>query len=315
MNPNCPACDAPSLEEEQLPQARLLALYRQVGPIAQHEEALFDDYRLMRCTQCDLRFADPMRPGSAAFYDWAYRRAPYDESARWEWGTVVADLARLPPGPFLDIGCGKGGLLALVQATGRPALGIERNEVALQHCRRIGVRAEPRSVEELLADPAHTSIYAAVSLSHVLEHLADPLAVLRQAAALLQPGGRLYVAVPFSPQFWESEGYDPFNLPPHHLTRWNASSMRGLAEAAGLAVTLRCAPAPGLLHMVWIMWSLRLRSAPTARREMLRKVLRHPLKAAAVAARVLRFRRTRFDGAMAGHVMLAAFAGDRSKIP
>jgi SAM-dependent methyltransferase len=295
--------------EEPLPRERVLALYRRLGPISQDEEALFGEYRLMRCSGCDLRFAEPMRAGSPAFYDWAYRQAPYETDARWEWDALIADLAQCPPGPVLDVGCGKGGLLRKIAgATGRQVMGVDRSDAAIAACRERGIPCEQRSVVELLADPRHAASYAAVSLSHVLEHLADPVATLRQTLGLLRPGGRLYVAVPFSPQFWESEDYDPFNLPPHHLTRWNERSMRQLAATAGAQVTLRAAPPVSLAHVVRVMCAWHFGVPANARRALVRSMLAHPLATLRVVVRELTLRRPRLQGAPAGHILLAIFA-------
>ncbi len=47
-----------------------------------------------------------------------------------------------------------------------------------------------------------------ISLTHVIEHLIDPLATLVQLAARLAPGGKLFVTAPFRPEGWPVRGYD-----------------------------------------------------------------------------------------------------------
>ncbi len=94
-----------------------------------------------------------------------------------------------PPGPILDVGSGEGALLAALGRRGRQAVGLEQGEQAAR------TRFDVRAIE--LADfDERSGEWAAVVFWHSLEHLREPRAALRRAAALLAPGGVLVVAVP-----------------------------------------------------------------------------------------------------------------------
>lgn len=98
---------------------------------------------------------------------------------------------------------------------------------------------------EVLPDiPAGT--YDAVHLSFVLEHIRDPLAMLREIHGLLAPGGVLCIVVPNEfnklQQRLRGRGYTP--LHPHHLNYFSPDTLRWLAERVGFEVLRTTATFP-----------------------------------------------------------------------
>lgn len=53
------------------------------------------------------------------------------------------------------------------------------------------------------------------SMTHVIEHLADPAAMLGEIAARLAPGGKLFITAPFRPAGWQ---------PAHGIKGWSEYS-------------------------------------------------------------------------------------------
>jgi len=100
-------------------------------------------------------------------------------------------IDRLPSGaPVLDIGCLGWKLKAL-----RPDLahaGCDMDDVTDLpdgvDYRRVNVATEPL--------PWGDDSFDLIVMSHLIEHLADPLAAVGQAVRVLKPGGRLYVEAP-----------------------------------------------------------------------------------------------------------------------
>ncbi len=99
-------------------------------------------------------------------------------------------------GAVLDIGSGYGFFVDAVCAAGFAASGLEVSNHRLQLARS-GMRGtfiQGEANETFVAE--HTQRYDTVTAFHVIEHVRDPVAYLRQLMRLLRPGGTLLVEVP-----------------------------------------------------------------------------------------------------------------------
>lgn len=97
-------------------------------------------------------------------------------------------------GAVCDVGCGAGALAQRLVERGYRVTGIERDTQAISF-QTPGFTTVQGAVEALpAAVPRGT--FDAVVLSHVLEHIVDPVGALRGVAALLKPDGLLVCAVP-----------------------------------------------------------------------------------------------------------------------
>ncbi|MEA2496736.1 MAG: hypothetical protein QOJ29_4647 [Thermoleophilaceae bacterium] len=142
--------------------------------------------------------------------------------ARTQLARRVDELA--PPGRVLDVGAGDGSLVDALVARRRDALGIER--VAN------GERVQALELHQVDGE------YAAVVFWHSLEHLRAPGDAVRQALALLKPGGVVFVAVPNAGSLQARVfGSRWFALDlPRHLVHLPAATLVAGLEAAGLKV-------------------------------------------------------------------------------
>lgn len=101
---------------------------------------------------------------------------------------------RVPRGPVLDIGCGRGVMLDHLRSLGYEAHGVELNEAAAWHARhRLGLDVHTDGLQNL---SAAASRFQAVVFWHTLEHFPDPAEALAQACMVLRPGGLLALALP-----------------------------------------------------------------------------------------------------------------------
>jgi SAM-dependent methyltransferase len=80
----------------------------------------------------------------------------------------------------------------------------------------------------LLDEMPESELYDVASMTHVIEHLVDPAAMLRSISARLRSGGKLFVTAPFRPPGWTPRlGIEPWlsyqylHVPAHvtYLTR------------------------------------------------------------------------------------------------
>jgi SAM-dependent methyltransferase len=129
----------------------------------------------------------------SGFYDSAYARGGERHAAWRELGArgkadhvlALASEASLPAASVVEIGCGDGALLAELSARrfGDALHGFEISEAALELAQ---ARAVPRVASLSLFDgttlPVADRSFDLGVLSHVLEHVAEPLPLLREAA-------------------------------------------------------------------------------------------------------------------------------------
>src|SRR4051794_41418284 len=89
---------------------------------------------------------------------------------------IAQFIRRHGAGPILDVGAAQGFLGQLLQDTGMPLDGVEPNRVWADAAAPYYRQMWPTLIEDAPL-PAHT--YRAVVCADVLEHTADPAAVLR----------------------------------------------------------------------------------------------------------------------------------------
>jgi SAM-dependent methyltransferase len=139
---------------------------------------------------------------------------------------------------LLDIGCADGRLLDWYKGSrqgGRlETYGIEMSAEAAEAARRRGHQVVTGRFE--LDTELPTGHFDLILASHVIEHVADPVAFARRAAELLAPGGLFVVATPNVDSsdvraFKEHWGGNHF---PRHWTLYDDRSMEVLAAHVGL---------------------------------------------------------------------------------
>ena len=101
----------------------------------------------------------------------------------------------LPAGRALEMGCFQGEMTELIAEHYGDVTVIEASdELVAIASKRLGSRA--RFIHGTFENAAVTGRYDAVFLVHTLEHLDDPVGVLRRVDGWLTDGGRLFVVVP-----------------------------------------------------------------------------------------------------------------------
>ena len=134
--------------------------------------------------------------------------------------------------PVLDLGCGRGEALALLQEEGVCCRGIDSSAAMVRRSSQRGLRVEQGDLLEALAGVEPGSVGGIVSF-HVIEHL-PPEAVdrlVRLAFAALRPGGLLLLETPnplsvsvTARSFW---------LDPTHVRPVHPETLRASYESAG----------------------------------------------------------------------------------
>jgi 2-polyprenyl-3-methyl-5-hydroxy-6-metoxy-1,4-benzoquinol methylase len=144
----------------------------------------------------------------------------------------LRDLPRGPAhvGNVLDIGCGSGDYLRLAVEMGWQATGLDPDPQAAALESGLNVKKGGLPETGLSAET-----FDVVTLSHVIEHVHDPVASLREVHRVLKPGGRIWIATPNL----ESCSHRRFGKnwiglqAPGHLVLFNRLSMAHALNAAG----------------------------------------------------------------------------------
>jgi 2-polyprenyl-3-methyl-5-hydroxy-6-metoxy-1,4-benzoquinol methylase len=133
---------------------------------------------------------------------------------------------------LLDVGCGAGAALELYQRLGWRVQGVEPDARAAARARARGLAVHAGTLFEL-PDAARFDV---VLLSHVLEHVPDPTALLARAAGCLAPGGKIVVRTPNARAVGLAlygSCWFPLDAP-RHLCLFDPYTIRRLAQRAGL---------------------------------------------------------------------------------
>jgi len=137
-----------------------------------------------------------------------------------------------PPGRTLEIGCGHGAFVRLMQDLGFDAVGTELSGWVVEFAKRtFDVPVLRGRLETLDLEPGFTCIAA----FDVLEHLHDPLETARRCGSLLAPDGVLLVQTPC----YRGEGPDwSMFQEDEHIHLFTEASIRLLLARAGFREVL-----------------------------------------------------------------------------
>ena len=146
---------------------------------------------------------------------------------------LVMLLPPVPGGRAVDVGAGDGKVVEELRALGWDAEGVDFDPAAVDGAKARGLPIRLGS----LADQRYPAgRFEAVTMSHVIEHVSDPLALLIEARRVLSPSGRLVLATPnalglghrrFGPAWRGLE-------PPRHLQVFTPEALSRALDRAGL---------------------------------------------------------------------------------
>ena len=96
----------------------------------------------------------------------------------------------------LDVGCGGGILAESMAVAGAQAKGIDLSEKALKvadlHSLETGVKVEYEYISAENLARKEAGQYDVVTCMEMLEHVPDPLSIIKSCAALVKPGGKVF---------------------------------------------------------------------------------------------------------------------------
>jgi SAM-dependent methyltransferase len=139
---------------------------------------------------------------------------------------------------LLDVGCGNGAFLLQLQGTRWSTRGLDPDPHAVEAVRAASIAAD----EGVLGDDTYAEDeFDAITMSHVVEHVAEPRDLLRRCRRFLKPGGLLWIATPNL----ASTGHRVFGRdwraldPPRHLVLFVPRALEEAVADAGFDVVAR----------------------------------------------------------------------------
>lgn len=138
-------------------------------------------------------------------------------------------LDKTLPGRLLEVGCGNGKRLARMKALGWDVMGQEIDPMAADYARtRKGIPVHLGPLETI----DKPDEYDAVIVSHVIEHVHDPVDLLENCSRLLKKGGVLVILTPNAASY----GHRKFGShwrglePPRHLHLFTTKTLLRLLQ-------------------------------------------------------------------------------------
>jgi SAM-dependent methyltransferase len=164
-------------------------------------------YRVMRCLECGAGVVTPRRadlesiyaddtywrsrsPRTLGYDDYRGAEALYLRTFKRRLAFVLRDGPR--SGKALDVGCAAGFCMAALRELGFEAYGVEVSaDIASHAIEHFGF--DTVHLGPLQSAPFGEHTFDLITMWDVIEHVADPSALLRTARRLLRPGGLLVV--------------------------------------------------------------------------------------------------------------------------
>lgn len=197
------------------------------------------------------------------------RRLGYPPSAKetllarlLSWFPSVADSAELEylkipasqNGKLLDIGCGGGEILKRMQNVGWSVVGMEPDSNAASRL----IEKDGLPIYRSLNEIANKNIsFDVIVLSHVIEHLPDPVKTLAELRSLLRPNGQLIITTPNVRGLGSKifRGYWRGLEPPRHFNVFSTTSLQKALTIAGFRVAqmnTEVRLARGIWYVSWL---------------------------------------------------------------
>jgi 2-polyprenyl-3-methyl-5-hydroxy-6-metoxy-1,4-benzoquinol methylase len=134
---------------------------------------------------------------------------------------------------ILEIGCGRGEYLSLMQQAGANAYGLEYGREAVKHCVKNGMKAYEGFIQKS-TDNVESAPFDAFFIMNFLEHLPDPNATLRGISNNMSDGALGLVEVPNFDMLLKNNLFSEFIG--DHLFYFTKRTLNALLERNGLEV-------------------------------------------------------------------------------
>ncbi|MAG12672.1 hypothetical protein CL630_02550 [bacterium] len=208
-----------------------------------------DGYSYQKCSFCGLVFVDPQPD------DEYLDKEIYSEKSGYQ-GHKKKDLSKTKESPharrilnflekksvvgnLLDVGCSSGEFLYHAKQRGFNTCGVELNERTASIAQGNGLNVIQGELKDAHYDD---DFFDTIFLGDIIEHVQDPLGLLKECYRILKPEGVLIVSTPNLDSFWAKKTFllhkffkMPWSVltPPHHLYQFSKNNLEMLLRETG----------------------------------------------------------------------------------
>ncbi len=188
-----------------------------------------EDFELLKCTKCSLKFFFPLVTGDELFYNTLQKFDWYYVEDKEEY--IVASRYINKNDKILDIGCGKGAFSKKIKSTNYVGLDFS------VEAQRIASKNKIKVLNETIKEHTESNTdYDVIVNFQVLEHVSNPRDFISSSLKGLKKNGLMIIAVPNDDSFIKYANNNVLNMPPHHVSRWNEGTLNFIAKDNDLEI-------------------------------------------------------------------------------
>jgi 2-polyprenyl-3-methyl-5-hydroxy-6-metoxy-1,4-benzoquinol methylase len=164
-----------------------------------HREGSF---QMVKCPSCQFIYLNP-RPTRETLDEFYQHYLPEEESSIESWEKMMTPVFKRAAqllqefkekGRLMDVGAGFGFFLSEMKKRGWEVMGVEISQKGMDYGRdRLGIEIYAGPLEKVGLPEKD---FDAVTAFYVVEHVPDPIALLKECHRILKPGGLLLLRYP-----------------------------------------------------------------------------------------------------------------------
>jgi cyclopropane fatty-acyl-phospholipid synthase-like methyltransferase len=239
LTKSCPACKKQTIRNlETIKLESQHSLYAPDNHFDQQELTRLaslssNQYTILKCDYCGLEYADPMESPNKNWYEKAYSILNLYPTERWEFNYALKQLTKTDV--IGEIGCGSGAFLNKCQNEGIKCFGLDFSDTAIKNCLQQNLCVSLISITDFSNNNfVNQSKNNHIFSFHTLEHLDNPGDLFTLAYHWSLDNSNLWISIPSDRRLTRiHKEIDFLDQPPHHLTRWNPTSLKEVGSRYG----------------------------------------------------------------------------------